>query len=173
MLIALGLLVFLVLGFVFRHALGEPRRRAAILPMAFRSSLMKLADVEVRKPSPSFEVVASPHWQHAGPPRPTVLVPGARPGRQRPSPHRAQESAAKFVCGERWLTFEPVGLTEPPLKDVDPITDQVWTIRKAELLHAFVGFDNGPAYLSTHIRGKTALIYVAPERYWWIPKCLG
>ena len=86
---------------------------------------------------------------------------------------RSQDSAAKFVCGERWITFEPVGLTEPPLKDVEPIKDQVWTIRKTELLRAFAGFDNGLACLSTEFRGKLALIYVMPETYWKIVKCLG
>ena len=78
----------------------------------------------------------------------------------------------QFVCGETWVSFRPIGMTEPPRTDIRPIVNQVWTIPKDQILRAFSSSKTGHSYLYSRFEGKRMLVYVAPDTYWKIVECL-
>ena len=77
-----------------------------------------------------------------------------------------------FVCGETWVSFRPIGMTEPPRTDIRPVANQVWTIPKDQILRAFSSSKTGHSYLYSRFEGKRMLVYVAPDTYWKIVECL-
>ena len=83
------------------------------------------------------------------------------------------EAKARFVCGDSWVTFEPVGLNEPPLKEIRPLQKQLWTIQKKEIHRAFINLETGSTYLYVRVDNKNPfLVYISPDTYWKTVECL-
>ena len=82
------------------------------------------------------------------------------------------EAEARFVCGDSWITFEPVELNEPPLKEVRALQKQVWTIQKKDIHRAFINLETHKSYLYVRFKDKPLLVYISYDTYWKTVECL-
>jgi len=88
------------------------------------------------------------------------------------SANAQQDSRVAFVRGPTWVTFQVIGMTEPPRTDIRPMVSQIWTIPKDQILRAFSSVETGRSYICSEFEDKRMLVYVAPDTYWKIVNCL-